>query len=262
MSEVSKNSNTGLIVGLIISTSLAFIFALSTLLLLFLRVNSDNLDGNNNYRLIKVPVAVHSINPTTQLISNDITYITMPNNLIGDNVILDVNEIIGRYTNLNATIPKGSMFYEDLIVGSEKIPGNWIEQLDNASGELGYYMPVDLESTLGNSILPNTYIDIYLRAKNENGLIMFGKLLENVKVLVVHDANGNNVFQSSDQIGVPARIGFAVNQDVYILLKKAEYLNLEFVLLPKGQTMPSSDYVVVTSETLRDYIDSLTIAVD
>ena len=91
---------------------------------------------------------------------------------------------------------------------------------------------------------------------------MFGKLMKNVKVLVVHDGSGKNVFANSTDVGSPAKIGFAVNQDMYILLKKADYLNIDLVIAPRGATVPTEDYVIVTSATLRDYIDAQTITVE
>ena len=42
-------------------------------------------------------------------------------------------------------------------------------------------MDVNIENTLGNNVLPNTYIDIYMKAKDENGTPMFGKLMKNIK---------------------------------------------------------------------------------
>ena len=154
------------------------------------------------------------------------------------------------------------MFYQEWLVDEENLPGNWIEQLDIKAGEHGYYMDVTVESTLGNNVLPNTYIDIYMKATDENGTIMFGKLMKNVKVLVVHDGSGNNVFDDSENNVSPSKIGFAVNQDMYILLQKADYLNIDLVIAPRGATVPTQDYVIVTSATLRDYIDAQTITVE
>ena len=59
-----------------------------------------------------------------------------------------------------------------------------------------------------------------------------------------------------------SKIGFAVSQDLYVLLKKAEYLNIDLVLAPRGSTVPNEDYIMVTSATLRDYIDAQTITVE
>lgn len=210
---------------------------------------------------VSMPTAAERINPKTKITNELIKYKQIPSGMIDKNAIRNISLILNRYTNVNVTIPKGSLFYEEWLVNEDKLPGNWIEQLDYEAGELGYYMDVTVESTLGNNVLPNTYIDIYMKAHDENGTIMFGKLMKNVKVLVVHDGSGNSVFDSAEKT-TPSKIGFAVSQDMYILLKKADYLNIDLVLAPRGATVPSEDYVIVTSATLRDYIDAKTITVN
>lgn len=210
---------------------------------------------------VSMPTAAEKINPKTKITSELIQYKQIASSMIDENAIRNTSLILDKYTNVNVTIPQGSLFYEEWLVDEENLPGNWIEQLDIKNGEHGYYMDVTVESTLGNNVLPNTYIDIYMKATDENGTIMFGKLMKNVKVLVVHDGNGNNVFDDTENNVTPSKIGFAVNQDMYILLQKADYLNIDLVLAPRGSTVPSEDYVIVTSATLRDYIDAQTITV-
>jgi len=210
---------------------------------------------------VSMPTAAEKINPKTKITSEMLAYKQIPASMIDENAIRNTTKILDRYTNVNVTIPAGSLFYEEWLVDEDKLPGNWIEQLDYEAGELGYYMDVNVESTLGNNVLPETYIDIYMKANDENGTIMFGKLMKNVKVLVVHDGSGNNVFDNTEGASTPSKIGFAVNQDYYILLKKAEYLNIDLVLAPRGATVPTQDYVIVTSATLRDYIDAQTITI-
>ena len=211
---------------------------------------------------ISMPVAKETIGPRTKITNELITYKQIASSMIDENALRNPALIRDRYTNVNVTIPEGSLFYQEFLIEENKLPGNWIEQLDYEAGELGYYMDVDVESTLGNSVLPDTYIDIYMKANDENGTVMFGKLMKNVKVLVVHDNSGKNVFDGINNVGTPSKIGFAVGQDMYILLKKAEYLNVDMVLAPRGSTVPTEDYVIVTSATLRDYIDAQTITVE
>ena len=211
---------------------------------------------------LQIPVANKKIGPQTQITSADVSYIDVASRMVGEGVIRSSTQIVGKYTNINVTVPKGSVFYNDWVVDAENVPGNWIEELDYEAGELGYYMGVNIENTLGNSVLPNTYIDIYMKANDENGITMFGKLLKNIKVLVVHDGNGKSVFKDTANVGAPSKIGFAVSQDLYILLKKAEYLNIDLVIVPRGKTVPTEDYVIVTSATLRDYIDAQTITIE
>lgn len=211
---------------------------------------------------VTIPIAAKKINAQTQITSEDVRYIEVAASMLSGTVVRSSGEIIGKYTNLNVTIPEGSMFYKEWLVNAEDIPGNWIEQLDYETGELGYYMSVNVENTLGNSVLPNTYIDIYMRANDENGTPMFGKLLKNIKVLVVHDGSGKDIFKDSANVGSPSKIGFAVSQDLYIMLKKAEYLNIDLVLAPRGFTVPTKDEIIVTSKTLRDYIDAQTTTIE
>ncbi|MDO4963427.1 MAG: SAF domain-containing protein [bacterium] len=211
---------------------------------------------------VSVPVAAQNIGQLTQITSDLITYKKLPSAMLNENVIRNFNGVFGKYTNVNVTIPKDSVFYSEWLVKKEETPGNWIEELNHEEGELGYYMNANITSTLGNNVLPGTYIDIYMKAKDESGTVMFGKLLKNVKVLVVHDSNGNNIFNDGNNIGTPSKIGFAVNPDMYILLHKAEYLDLNLIIAPRGSEIPTEDYIIVTSSTLRDYIDAKTITVE
>lgn len=211
---------------------------------------------------INVPVAANKILPKQQITSADVKMVEVAASIIGEGVVRNSWEVVGKYANLNVTIPAGSMFYKEWLVEADKLPGNWIEKLNYEAGELGYYMSVNMNDTLGNNVLPNTYVDIYMKANDENGTPMFGKLLKNVKVLVVHDANGNDVFENSSSVGFASKIGFAVSPDLYILLNKAEYLNLDLIIAPRGARVPSEDSIIVTSSTLRDYIDAQTITVE
>lgn len=211
---------------------------------------------------VNMPVAAETIGPKTQITSELLTYKQVPSVMVDENAISYSAQILDMYTNVNVTIPEGSLFYEEWLVDEKNLPGSWIEQLDYEKGELGYYMDIDVESTLGNNVLPDTYIDIYMSAYDETGTPMFGKLMKNIKILVVHDGEGNDVFASTQEIGSPSKIGFAVSQDYYILLKKAEKLNIDLVLVPRGATVPEQDSAIVASSILRDYIDAQTITIE
>lgn len=208
---------------------------------------------------VSVPVAANAIPPLTQITAEDVTYKSIPSSALNESVLRTSNLVVGKYTTVNVTVPVGSMFYKEWVVDEKDVPGNWIEKLDYEKGELGYYMSVNVESTLGNSVLPDSYVDLYMKIVDENGTVMFGKLMENIKVLVVHDGNGKDVFRTSTDVGSPSKIGFAVSQDLYILLHKVEYLNVDLIIAPRGVTVPTNDYIVVRSATLRDYIDAQTI---
>lgn len=212
---------------------------------------------------VKVPVAAKEIPPLTKITNEDLSMKEIAGSMLNKNVVRSSDYLTGKFTKANVTIPAGSVIYTEWVDEEKNIPGNWIEQLDYESGELGYYMSVDVVSTLGNSVLPDTYIDIYMKATADNGTVMFGKLLKNVKVLVVHDSMGRNVFSGTSAEQTPNKIGFGVTPDMYILLHKIEYLyDVSLVIAPRGMTLPEEDYVIVASSTLRDYIDARTITVE
>lgn len=217
---------------------------------------------------INVPVAKDRIGSEKEITYDDISYRNVSKVVVEDNVLTNASLIVGKYTNINVTIPKGSMFYSEWLVDKESLPGKWIENVDFANGEEAYYFNTNTVATLGNSVLPNSYIDIYMTAKDDDDNIMFGKLLENIKVLVVHDGNGGNVFSDSSSIGSPAFLGFALKHDFYILLQKAERLSgygIELILAPQGvtpQIVEDDNTVLVGSETLRDYIDAHSASID
>lgn len=212
---------------------------------------------------VSVPVAAQSINPKTKITAEMVTYKNLPASMLTENTIRSTAFLLDRYTNINVTVPEGSPFYTDWVVDGDKIPGMWIEQL-NRDKELPFYFTVDSESTLGNSVLPKSYIDFYMKATDENGTIMFGRFMKDINVLVVHNNEGKDVFEDQNAIESPSKIGFAVSQDYYILLKKAEFLDVELIIVPRGSVVPTcaGECMYVTSSTLRDYIDAQTITVE
>ena len=157
------------------------------------------------------------------------------------------------------------------VVEKEQLPANII--LDYPKGHVLYNMSVNTESTYGNSVYPGNYIDIYLKAVNkladdaevtaDADKIMLGKLMVNVKVLAVKDSSGQPVFSNLDEKRTPAMIVFAVPEESYILLKKAEFLRTyDSTLIPVPTNESLKDEpgdLEIASEQLKDWINKVTI---
>jgi hypothetical protein len=92
---------------------------------------------------------------------------------------------------------------------------------------------------------------------------MLGKFVENVKVLAVKDASGQPVFANLDEKRTPAMIVFAVPEEYYILLKKAEFLrNYDTTLIPvptNESLEENKGEVKISSEDLKNWINNVTI---
>ncbi|MBR4619304.1 MAG: hypothetical protein IKO49_08370 [Bacilli bacterium] len=216
---------------------------------------------------IEVPYAIKTISAGTEITEDAVGTIDVPPAMLKGDVIRDTQNVIGKYTMADTIIPEGSLFYGRAVCEKEQLPANII--LSYPKGYVLYYMGVNMETTYSNSIYPGNYIDVYLKAsvRNADGTgdakVTFGKLLENVKVLAVRDSNGKNVFSNTDDNSVPSQLIFAVPQEHYLLLKKAEYLgnlNTELLPVPTAESLKSNPGdLKISSESLRDFINANTV---
>ncbi len=217
---------------------------------------------DNAVKPVRVPVAARMIPPMTEVTASDIAWKSVPGITKDNNVLMDEGQIIGKYTAVNATIPANSMFYNEVLVKAEQLPGNWLSKLKqdvNGETDKPYYLGVNIVTTFANSILPDTYVDIYMRARDESGLMMIGKLVENLQILAVKDGAGNDVFQSADEVGTPAYLFFGVPEDYHLLMRKAVALSgigVELIVVPHGGINPLAGEINITSAYLRDYIEA------
>ncbi len=220
---------------------------------------------------ITVPCARETIKGGIQITEDLVTSCQIPQSMIRGSILRNQAQVIDKYSRSDSIIPEGSFFYETAVVEEEQLPANII--LKYPKGYVLYNMSVTTASTYGNSIYPENYIDIYLKAvsryeegitsKEEADRIMLGKLVENVKVLAVKDASGQPVFANLDEQRTPAMIVFAVPEEYYILLKKAEFLrNYDTTLIPVPTNESFEDEpgeVAISSESLKNWINRVTV---
>ena len=215
---------------------------------------------NNETKPVRVPVATQTIQPRTLITDEMVTYISIPGAALSTNVKRTANSIVGMYTDVNTVIPAGSMFYSDVLITKDELPDSAFTAVKD--GERPYALSVTTANTYGNSIFPGNVIDVFMKATDENGQIMVGRLLAQVEVLAVKDAQGNNVFENREENRTPATLLYGVPQDVYILLKKAEYLKsfgVELFPVPYGGTSPIEGDLTVDRDELVEFINANTV---
>ena len=252
MKRFFKNKNTVTIIGVIL-----------IILILFIGYRMQIKRQVNP--VTNIPVAAVTIQPKTKITSDMISYIDVAPIVFQEgNVISNAAQVIGKYSNYNTVIPKGSMFYNNVVVEEDELPDSAF--VDICEGEIPYNFPVNMNTTYGNSIMPNSYIDIYMKAVNESGQLMVGKLIENVKVLAVKDSSGRHVFENSEESRTPAFLIFGLNPELNILLRKASYMGSYSVVLfpvPHGVEVEAEENeTVVSSNTLKDFINANTVPND
>ena len=149
------------------------------------------------------------------------------------------------------------MFYASAVVEESGVP--WSIILQYPKGYVLYNMNVTTASTYGNSIYPGNYIDIYLRISRTGNRaeVQVGRFIENVKVLAVKDANGQAVFANIDEQRTPSMIVFALPEEDYISLKKAEKLvgySAEIIPVPTNESLETTPGEIKTSDQIKKFI--------
>lgn len=188
--------------------------------------------------------ATQTIPARTEITSEMVSSVKILASSKKDNMYVNCDQVIGKYASYAAEIPMNSYFYQESVMTSEQMPNSAFENIPD--GFTIYNLDVTFKSTYGNSIFPGDYIDLYLRTEDETGLLVYGKFIQSIEVLGVKDDAGLNVFETTVETRTPAQLLFAVPEDLYLLLKKAEYLGLEIVIVPKN-----SNYTAEAGETLK-----------
>ena len=204
---------------------------------------------------IRIPVAKKELSAQSEITQDDIMYIEINSKFLQKvDVLRNQNDIIGNYVNIGTSIPEGGLFYKSQVVTKSQLPKTLFDNIEN--GHTLYGLAVNNHTTYGNKIYPGTRIDLFMKATDSNNRILFGKFIERIEVLAVVDSNGNDVFSSTNP-GAPAELLFSVPDELYSLLKKAEYISsISIIPVPRNSDYSSTDSDYVTIEDLKNFIES------
>ncbi len=250
MKKFLGNKNTVTILGVILCLVILYI--------------GYNYRINSKVELVQVPYAKETIQPRTYITQSMIGTMNVPKSFLVGKYYTRTENIVGKYSNYNTIIAEGSLFYTDLVVSKEDLPDSAFQDVPEGYTVINY--PVTLASTYANSMAPGSYINIYYKSLNDNGEIMFGKFISNIKVLDVKDSSGQHVFENSEETRTPAYMLFAVPEETHLLLRKALYLDeydVELILIPNTATLTDEDKntVRVSSDDIENFINSKTVFV-
>lgn len=250
------NKNTVTIIGVLIGIAVILI--------------GYNYRVNNAVKPVSVPYATAKILGKTEITSEMIGYIKVSQSFIDETptLIKNANQLIGKFVNYDTVIPEGALFYTSQIVEEDEIPDSAFSEIP--AGYTIFSLSVNLHSTYGNSIMPGNYIDLYMKATDDNGLLIFGKFIESIKVLGVRDSSGNDVFVDSTATKSPSELLFAVPDDLFLLLSKAVNLgtnNITILPVPRNKAYSleaaekGEGATWVTSDQLQEMILSKSVVV-
>jgi len=207
---------------------------------------------------VTIPYAKTRLDSRHQITSEDIGYMQVAGDVVkkSPNLIKSANELLGKQIQYGNSIPENGFFYTNQVVDAASTPDYAIGNIKD--GYTVFNLNVDINSTYGNSIYPGNYIDLYFKGIDDSRRIVFGKLIESIEVLDVRDSQGQHVFETSVESRVPAVLVFAVPDEMFSLLKKAQYISgssVEIIPVPRNASYSANPGETnVSSVYIRDFI--------
>ncbi len=214
---------------------------------------------------VRIPYAKSTLTKKTKITAELIGYTNVPKSLVSTSKTLLTNDknIIGKYVSYATPIPANSYFYSDVVMEEEAMPDYAF--MNMADGYTVYSLKVNMNTTYANKIFPNTYIDLYATATDPSTKkLMFARLIESIKVKSVKDDRGRSLLEAGVNNGTPSAMLFEVPNDLFTLLKQAEYVDgVEIIPVPRNASYTASaGSTQVDNDTIKHYVESQCIEVD
>lgn len=193
---------------------------------------------------ITVPSAKVALPARHVITAEDIEYIQVNDDIASnsDNLIQDVNLVIGKEVTYGNKISQHSLFYEEDLTEPSYSPDYVLSDIQD--GYTAFALPVNMLSTFGGQIKRGNYIDLYFQGTDsDNDKVIYGNLVKSIRVLDVRDGEGVSLEHSKE--GVPAVLLFAVPDNLYALLIRAQQFG-ELIPVPHNNnytTNPGSTRV-------------------
>ncbi len=205
-----------------------------------------------------VPYAKQEIAANTLITNDMVGSVKVSKSMVDStqNLATSNNQVVGKYVSYDSTIPEGSLFYKSQLMTEEQLPNYIVRNIPE--GYTVYSLEVNSHLTYANSIMPNDYIDLYFKAIDDENKVIFTKLIESIKVIAVKDSQGKSVFSSESKNSQPAELVFAVPDDMFLLLKKSDYItsnSIAIVPVPRNANYTENPNATqVASDVIIDFI--------
>ena len=205
-----------------------------------------------------VPYAKQEIAANTLITNDMVGSVKVSKSMVDStqNLATSNNQVVGKYVAYDSTIPEGSLFYKSQLMTEEQLPNYIVRNIPE--GYTVYSLEVNSHLTYANSIMPNDYIDLYFKAMDDENKVIFTKLIESIKVIAVKDSQGKSVFSSESKNSQPAEFVFAVPDDMFLLLKKSDYItsnSIAIVPVPRNANYTENPNATqVASDVIIDFI--------
>lgn len=209
---------------------------------------------NKSIQPIQVPVSKRTMISGTKITEEDISYVNIPKDTIAamTNLKTNVNDIANYLVSYDSKIPQNGFFFQENLIRQEEMPDSIFSNIND--GNTIYNLKVNNDIALGNSIFPGDSIDLYMSTEAD-GLVVYGRFIKSIEVLAVKDKDGKNVFANKEEPTPAAFLLFAVPEEMFLLLKKAELLGIQIEPIVRNSSYSSSPgQTEIKSDVLKDMI--------
>lgn len=196
-------------------------------------------------------IAKHNIPPRTQIKTEDLTMIQIPEKYMQAYTWNEKADIIGKYTSIQGMIPKGSMFYKDMLYNEKEVRDLAITKLQEG---MTIFTLETTVSSLG-SIEEGMYADIYVSISQKKEIPITGILIRHAEVISIKDHKGLSL-KDEQSTKVPYFIELGINQTDIDYLSLASSLG-EIRLFPSVDSYKPDKSTLEQDSKVTEYINSL-----
>lgn len=196
-------------------------------------------------------IAKHNIPPRTQIKTEDLAMIQIPEKYMQAYTWNEKADIIGKYTSIQGMIPKGSMFYKDMLYNEKEVRDLAITKLQE--GMTIFTLETNV-SSLG-SIEEGMYADIHVSISQKKEIPITGILIRHAEVISIKDHKGLSL-KDEQSTKVPYFVELGINQSDIDYLSLASSLG-EIRLFPSQDSYKPDKSTLEQDSKVTEYLKSL-----
>ena len=196
-------------------------------------------------------IAKRDIPPRSQIQTEDLTMIQVPEKYMQSYAWNEKADIVGKYTSIQGMIPKGSLFYKNMLYNEKEVRDLSITKLQE--GMTIFTLETNV-SALG-SIEEGMYADIHVSISQKKDIPITGILIRHAEVISIKDHKGLSL-KDEQSSKVPYFIELGINQSDIDYLSLASSLG-EVRLFPSKNSYQPDKSTLELDSKVTEYLKIL-----
>lgn len=196
-------------------------------------------------------IAKRDIPSRSEIQTEDLTMIQVPEKYMQSYTWNEKADIVGKYTSIQGMIPKGSLFYKNMLYSEKEVRDLAITKLQE--GMTIFTLETNV-SALG-SIEEGMYADIYVSISQKKDIPITGILIRHAEVISIKDHKGLSL-KDEQSSKVPYFIELGINQSDIDYLSLASSLG-EVRLFPSKNSYQPDKSTLELDSKVTEYLKIL-----